>query len=163
VALARWLEDAVPDSRDATVELHDAPVGTGFSSDTVVFDAAWRGSDGPAGGSFVARLRPTGYTLYQEHDLEKQWPVIAPPPRPPRAHARAGAAARRPRPLGGRPAGPALLRDGPRRGPSPRRRPALHRRRLAPRRRSERPGGAVRARPRCAGAHPRRRLGAARS
>jgi aminoglycoside phosphotransferase (APT) family kinase protein len=76
VALARWLEDAVPDGRDATVELHDAPAGTGFSSDTVVFDAAWRGPDGPVDGSFVARLRPTGYTLYQEHDLEKQWRVI---------------------------------------------------------------------------------------
>ena len=52
--VARWLADAVPDAPEATVELHDAPAGTGFSSDTVVFDAAWRGADGPVGGSFVA-------------------------------------------------------------------------------------------------------------
>ena len=76
VALARWLEDAVPGAADTRVQLHDAPAGTGFSSDTVVFDATWSSPDGPTASSYVARLRPTGYTLYQEHDLEKQWRVI---------------------------------------------------------------------------------------
>ncbi len=71
-ALARWLERTRPNAGAVTVDLHDAPAGSGFSSETLLFDATWAGGE----GAFAARLRPTGYTLYQEHDLDKQWRVI---------------------------------------------------------------------------------------
>jgi aminoglycoside phosphotransferase (APT) family kinase protein len=75
-SLARWLEGAVPGAHDITVEMHSAPSGSGFSSEMLLFDASWTADGGRASGSFAARLRPTGYTLYQEHDLDKQWRVI---------------------------------------------------------------------------------------
>jgi aminoglycoside phosphotransferase (APT) family kinase protein len=76
VALARWLEQTIPSAGEVTVDLHEAPPGSGFSSEMLLFDAAWTGAEGAATGAFAARLRPTGYTLYQEHDLDKQWRVI---------------------------------------------------------------------------------------
>ncbi len=75
-SLARWLAGAVPGAHDIAVEMHPASAGTGFSSETLLFDASWTDAGGRASGSFAARLRPTGYTLYQEHDLDKQWRVI---------------------------------------------------------------------------------------
>jgi aminoglycoside phosphotransferase (APT) family kinase protein len=75
--LAGWLAALGPERSDVAVRLRDSPAGSGFSSETLLFDAEW--SD-PLGhrctGQYAARLRPTDYTLYQEHDLDTQWRVI---------------------------------------------------------------------------------------
>jgi len=70
--LARWLELTLGVA-GASVTLLDRNRATGFSSDTLVLDAAWQGG----GGSFVVRVDPgAANSLYQEHDLDAQWRVI---------------------------------------------------------------------------------------
>jgi aminoglycoside phosphotransferase (APT) family kinase protein len=58
------------------VEVLPAPAGTGFSSDTVVFDALVDHGAGRRRQPLVARVQPAGYSLYREHDLETQWRVM---------------------------------------------------------------------------------------
>src|SRR5690606_17291279 len=62
---------------DVEVTILASPKGTGFSSETVMFDAV---ASVPSGGRrtmpCVARIEPTGYGLYQAFDLEAQWRII---------------------------------------------------------------------------------------
>jgi aminoglycoside phosphotransferase (APT) family kinase protein len=75
--LAGWLAALEPGWADLAVRLLDPPPGSGFSSETLLFDAGWIDAQGARrGGQYAARLRPTGYTLYQDHDLDTQWRVI---------------------------------------------------------------------------------------
>ena len=75
-ALARFL-DRETDFDDVEVTILETPTGSGFSSETVIFDVM---ADDPSGGRrqvpCVARIEPTGYGLYQAFDLETQWRVI---------------------------------------------------------------------------------------
>lgn len=51
--------------------------GTGFSSENVIFDASYTAGDGRRQvAACVARIQPSGYSLYQEHDLDSQWRII---------------------------------------------------------------------------------------
>src|ERR1700754_4348890 len=75
--LARLLEQRGDGMREVAVELLPSPSTTGFSSETVVFDAAYTDRDGRrSSAALVARIKPSGYSLYQDHDLETQWRVI---------------------------------------------------------------------------------------
>jgi aminoglycoside phosphotransferase (APT) family kinase protein len=61
---------------DVSVRLLEKPETTGFSSETLLFDASWREGARTEVRQFVARVRPTAYSLYQEHDLTAQWRVM---------------------------------------------------------------------------------------
>lgn len=75
--LARLLDERAAGMADVTVEVLPSPHATGFSSETVLFDAAYTGDDGlRRTRPLVARIEPAGYSLYQEHDLATQWRVI---------------------------------------------------------------------------------------
>ncbi|HRE01432.1 MAG TPA: phosphotransferase family protein [Ilumatobacteraceae bacterium] len=75
--LARFLQASRPEMSNVSVSLLPSPRSTGFSSETLLFDATYTD---PAGAVMVApcvaRIRPADYTLYQDHDLESQWRVI---------------------------------------------------------------------------------------
>lgn len=74
--LTRFLEQRTA-WRDVDVIVLPSPSGTGFSSETILFDAVWTGPDGRRGREeCVARVEPQGYGLYQAFDLEAQWKVI---------------------------------------------------------------------------------------
>ena len=74
--LTRWLHDTVDEASEITVQVHPSPRSTGFSCETVLFDAQWRHAGESQRGTFAARVRPSGYSLYQEHDLDRQWRLI---------------------------------------------------------------------------------------
>ena len=53
-----------------------SPRSTGYSCETVLFDGTWTCRGRVGGGRFAARIHPSGYSLYQEHDLDLQWRVM---------------------------------------------------------------------------------------
>ncbi|MGD9995550.1 MAG: phosphotransferase family protein [Ilumatobacteraceae bacterium] len=60
-----------------SVDILPSSMGTGFSSESVIFDAMVTSADGATDQlQCVARIEPTGYGLYQAFDLESQWRVI---------------------------------------------------------------------------------------
>lgn len=53
------------------------PEATGFSSDTLLFDVSWKGSEGLQGLGLVARIRPTRMFLFPEYDLDAQFRILS--------------------------------------------------------------------------------------
>lgn len=74
--LGSWLRDHLPGAAQVRVTIGDTPAGTGFSGETLLFTAAWTAGGQECSGDFVARIRPTDYSLYQTHDLETQRRVL---------------------------------------------------------------------------------------
>jgi len=75
-ALSGLLREALS-LRDVTVTVLPSSKSTGFSSESVLFDASATLPDGTDWQMpCVARIEPTGYGLYQAFDLESQWRVI---------------------------------------------------------------------------------------
>jgi aminoglycoside phosphotransferase (APT) family kinase protein len=74
--LAEWLARDVTGGEPATVSLLEGPRSSGFSSETLLFDAAWPRLAPRHRLALAARVKPTGYTLYQEHALDEQWRVM---------------------------------------------------------------------------------------
>ncbi len=74
--LATFLQATVHDMTDVTVTVLPSPASTGFSGDTVLFDATYGHAGFRRTAALVARVAPRGYSLYQHHDLETQWRVI---------------------------------------------------------------------------------------
>jgi aminoglycoside phosphotransferase (APT) family kinase protein len=75
--LAEWLAKQQPDVSDVEVGSISGPAFTGFSNETLLFDASWKG----AGGSrviepLVLRVKPTQHTVFLEQDFEEQYRVI---------------------------------------------------------------------------------------
>lgn len=74
--LADWLVG--PLQADAPVEVSEisGPAATGFSNETLIFDAQWRQRRVARQGSFVVRVAPTGYHLFLDPDLSQQYRVL---------------------------------------------------------------------------------------
>jgi aminoglycoside phosphotransferase (APT) family kinase protein len=73
--LAGWLAERL-DGTDVAVSLVGSPADTGFSGETIFFTARWQAAGTDQSGDFVARVRPTNYTLYPSHDLQTQFRVL---------------------------------------------------------------------------------------
>ena len=63
--LAEWLRDKVGDVEVSQLVIPD---GTGYSNETLLFDAG--------GASYVLRVKPTGYQLFLETDFERQFQMM---------------------------------------------------------------------------------------
>ena len=74
--LSKWLARTLAEVD--RVELTHVEFGgaNGYSNETIVFDAKWRAPGGPARGEFVARVKPTGYSIFPEYDLLMQANVM---------------------------------------------------------------------------------------
>ena len=74
--LASWLSRRLPAARDLRVSSLRAPKA-GVSNETLLFDAEYR--DGPTlrREHLVARLEPHDFLVFPEHDLERQYEVLA--------------------------------------------------------------------------------------
>jgi len=75
--LCRWFEARLPDASEVEVGEVSGPGATGFSSDTLLFDLAWREGGEHRERSLVARLQPTGFQVFPEYDLPRQYRVMA--------------------------------------------------------------------------------------
>ena len=63
-ALEQWITRRYPNRTGATVTNIDIPVSTGFSNETVFFDASWSEDRTECSDRFVARIEPTGGALF---------------------------------------------------------------------------------------------------
>jgi len=73
--LRHWLR-AKLGAHDLHVGALQAPSSTGFSSDTLMFDAEWTAEGRARRAALVARLKPTGFTVFPTYDLPLQHRVM---------------------------------------------------------------------------------------
>jgi aminoglycoside phosphotransferase (APT) family kinase protein len=80
--LTKWLAETFATSDGdrvvECVELTRLEFGgeNGYSNETIVFDATWRRGGRVDTGEFVARVKPTGYSIFPEYDLLLQARVM---------------------------------------------------------------------------------------
>ncbi|HMC41985.1 MAG TPA: phosphotransferase, partial [Acidimicrobiales bacterium] len=73
--LARWL-GAKLDAGDIALSEIDAPAITGFSNETLLFDAAWTEGGREHSQGFAVRVKPGAYTIFLESAFETQYRVL---------------------------------------------------------------------------------------
>jgi aminoglycoside phosphotransferase (APT) family kinase protein len=74
--LQRWLGE-VAGLRDVVVDHLEIPGSTGFSNETILFDARWRdGSGDDAVHHLVTRIAPQAHTVFLEANFETQFHVM---------------------------------------------------------------------------------------
>jgi aminoglycoside phosphotransferase (APT) family kinase protein len=74
--LADWLGKQRPELSDVTVGPISGPSFTGFSNETLLFDASWTEDGQPVTESLVLRVKPTQHTVFLEADFEQQYLVL---------------------------------------------------------------------------------------
>jgi aminoglycoside phosphotransferase (APT) family kinase protein len=74
--LCSWLQGKVPGARDVTIADLRGPSETGFSSDTLIFEAQWTDAAGPHHEPMVARFKPSGFTVFPTYDIARQFHVM---------------------------------------------------------------------------------------
>jgi aminoglycoside phosphotransferase (APT) family kinase protein len=74
--LQAWLAGRLPDATGVAVTALEMPRSNGFSSETLMFDASWTLEGRTEQRRLVARVKPTGYSIFHEYDLERQRRVI---------------------------------------------------------------------------------------
>lgn len=75
--LARWLAPKLSVAPGKVrIENLDAPLGTGFSSDTLLFDAVYDTNGRERREELVARLEPTEYVVFPTYDIALQCRVL---------------------------------------------------------------------------------------
>jgi aminoglycoside phosphotransferase (APT) family kinase protein len=73
--LATWLATRLPEGTAPTIVEFSVPEGSGFSSETLLFTAAWVEGGEPRTRRLVARLQPemSDFPVFPEYDLELQY------------------------------------------------------------------------------------------
>ena len=74
--LADWLATKLPDATDVEVGPIAGPAFTGFSNETLLFDASWTEGGTRRTEPLVVRVKPTQHTVFLEQDFEQQYRVI---------------------------------------------------------------------------------------
>ncbi|MCJ7439930.1 MAG: phosphotransferase family protein [Acidimicrobiia bacterium] len=76
--VAGWLARRLPGASDVEVGPISGPAFTGFSNETLLFDASWLPADAAerVTEALVLRVEPTVHTVFLEADFESQYRVI---------------------------------------------------------------------------------------
>ena len=75
--IAAWLAAQLPEARNVEVGPISGPSFTGFSNETLLFDASYSTGDGEqVTESLVLRVKPTQHTVFMEADFESQYRVL---------------------------------------------------------------------------------------
>lgn len=74
-ALEGWLAERLPEARELRISDLVGPGSTGFSNDTLMFDLEWRAGNLLRRESLVVRIKPTGYRVFPEYDLARQFRI----------------------------------------------------------------------------------------
>src|SRR5258706_15231157 len=74
--LATWLAKQLPGATDVDIGPISGPGLTGFSNETLLFDASWNESGTPHTEALVLRVKPTRHTVFLEADFENQVRVM---------------------------------------------------------------------------------------
>jgi aminoglycoside phosphotransferase (APT) family kinase protein len=72
-SLTEWFRARWPDASLGPIE---APGATGFSNETLLFDATWTEDGRPQAKGLVVRVEPTSYRVFLEADFANQYRVI---------------------------------------------------------------------------------------
>ena len=74
--VAGWLAERVPGATDVEVGPISGPAFTGFSNETLLFDADWTIGGERSTEPLVLRVKPTQHTVFMESDFESQYRVL---------------------------------------------------------------------------------------
>ena len=75
--LRDWFPSVLPDdASDVSLGMIGGPGGTGFSSETLIFDLRYREAGRMVERGLVARIEPSGFQLFPEYDLPAQYAVM---------------------------------------------------------------------------------------
>src|SRR5438552_16777158 len=74
-ALTTWLGDRLA-ADDVRLSDITSPAFTGFSNETLLFDAEWTAEGERHRQGMVARVKPTAYTIFLESVFEEQYRVM---------------------------------------------------------------------------------------
>ncbi len=75
-ALRTWLAGKLAGGQDLEISELSSPAATGFSNETILFDARWVEDGEKCEEEFVLRVKPTGYTVFLESEFEAQFEVM---------------------------------------------------------------------------------------
>jgi aminoglycoside phosphotransferase (APT) family kinase protein len=71
-----WLAGKLPDAKGLSISPLVGPAFTGFSNETLIFDASWTEDGEPRSAGYVIRVKPTAHTIFLESDFDSQYRVI---------------------------------------------------------------------------------------
>jgi aminoglycoside phosphotransferase (APT) family kinase protein len=74
--LCPWLAGKLPGARDLRISDLSGPSTTGYSSDTLMFDAEWTKGGRPCRERLVARFKPRGMTVFPTYDIGMQYRIM---------------------------------------------------------------------------------------
>jgi len=75
-ALTTWLSARLGGPDDLVLSELSGPPATGFSNETIVFDATWSASGEERGEGLVVRVRPTSHTVFPSDRFVDQYRVM---------------------------------------------------------------------------------------
>jgi aminoglycoside phosphotransferase (APT) family kinase protein len=71
-----WLTAKLPDARELDISDLSGPAFTGFSNESLIFDATWNEGGEHRSAGFVIRVKPTAHTIFLESDFDFQYRVM---------------------------------------------------------------------------------------
>lgn len=74
--LTAWMRGKMPAASELVLTNLSPPAATGFSNDTLLFDLAWKEGGSECQQGLVARIKPSGYAIFPEYDLQQQFTVM---------------------------------------------------------------------------------------
>ena len=74
--LTAWLESRLPAARRVSLSDISSPATTGFSSETLMFDASWEEDGDLHSEGLVVRVQPTAYAIFLEPNFDAQGRVL---------------------------------------------------------------------------------------
>jgi aminoglycoside phosphotransferase (APT) family kinase protein len=75
--LTGWLSGRLPGATDLELSEVTGPAFTGFSNETLMFDASWMSPDGRRQQQgMVVRVKPTGHAVFLESEFEVQYRMM---------------------------------------------------------------------------------------
>jgi aminoglycoside phosphotransferase (APT) family kinase protein len=74
--IRNWLATQLPSASELELSPLTGPAFTGFSNETLLFDATWTEDGRHREEGFVLRVKPTAHTIFLESDFEYQYRVL---------------------------------------------------------------------------------------
>lgn len=74
--LLAWLRGRLPAAQGLEISALSGPAATGFSNDTLLFDATWREGGRRHARALVCRVQPAGTGVFPRYDVARQYRVM---------------------------------------------------------------------------------------
>jgi aminoglycoside phosphotransferase (APT) family kinase protein len=75
--IGKWLAEQLAGATDVEIGPIGGPAATGFSNETLLFDASWTENGTAHTEPLVLRVKPTAHTVFLESDFESQYKVLS--------------------------------------------------------------------------------------